>query len=272
MISSMLGVIDVCKSLCLLLHVFVLYLALPLSSQSQELSLKLVGFFDTPTSTALADRLTDFNSVQGNTGLAGGELAFSVSDKWSPYIAISSSNTRVSGDAGPLQWPAELTSGVYVDDDTWPNYRYVQEDGTSLVVSLGGRRYFNIGKSWIVPFASLQGDLFFNHSMRYYSEYSNRTFDVNRPDLQPQFTRVSEEIDKQQNISAAIVALAGVELRIGKLLRLRGGWAVRADLLDYARNIDYLKTFARGITLQAGIDLPTVKHAFFPKKNKEVEE
>jgi hypothetical protein len=260
------------KPLLYLLLVLVLSGVFPTRSTAQELSLKLVGFFNSTTSTALVDRVTDFNTVTGNTGLAGGELAFSVSDKWSPYIAISSSNTRVRGDAGPLQWPVELTSGVYIDDDTWPNYRYVQEDGTSLVVSLCGRRYFDLGKKSILPFVSLQGDLLFNHSMRYHSEYSNRTFDINRPDFQPQFARVSEEIDKQKNISTAIVALVGVELRIGKLLRLRGGWAVRADLLDYARNVDYLRTFARGITLQAGINLPSARRTFFPKKDKEVGE
>lgn len=253
------------------LWLIIIYFLLPMCSTAQELSLNLIGFFNSTTSTALDDRLTEFNTVEGNTGLAGGELAFSVSDKWSPFVAISSSNTRVMGDAGPLQWPAELMSGVYIDDESWPNYRYVQEDGTSLVVSLGGRRYFDLGKKSILPFVSLQGDLFFNHSMRYYSEYSNRIFDIDRPDFQPQFASVSEELDKQKSVSAAVVALAGVELRIGNLLRLRGGWAVRADLLDYARDVDYLKTFARGITLQAGINLASARRAFFPKKDDQSE-
>jgi hypothetical protein len=252
------------------LQILVLSTILSTSSHAQELSLKLVGFFNTSTTTALVDRQSEFSSFQSSIAVAGGEYAHRVSPKWSIFTAVSSSRTFVDGNAGPLKWPAEFVSGEYVDDDTWPNNRYVREEGTSVVLSLGGRRYFNVGKKSLLPFVSLQGDIFFNHSMWLYSEYFNRRFD--RTDFQPQFARVSEEIDKQKNISAALVALVGIELRLGTLIKLRGGWTVRADLLDYARNVDYLKTFARGITLQAGIDLPTAKRAFFPKKDKVVEE
>jgi hypothetical protein len=163
---------------------------------------------------------------------------------------------------------------VYVDDESWPNYREVAETGRSLVLSLGGRRYLDIGKKSLVPFVSMQADLQYNYIMHFSERYYNKGIRSGfSPRLQPQFNRTPREsIDKHKTISAGIVALVGIELRIATLIKLRGGWAVRADLLDYARNVDYLRTFARGITLQAGINLSAVRRTFFPKKDKEVGE
>lgn len=257
-----------------LLQVLSLLFIMPQCGYTQELSFKGYGFSNTSSRSALSDRATDLDLFPSTLTVAGAEYAHRLSDKWSVYAAVSTSRILVTGDEGPLRWPAEIVDGVYVDDVSWPNYRTVQEEGHSIVLSFGGRRYFDIGKKSLVPFVSTQADLHYNYRLYLSDRYFNRGIrSFNDPPLQPQFRRwTSETIDKQKSISAGIVALFGLELRLGTLLTFRAGWAVRADLLDYARDVDYLRTFARGITLQAGIDLPTAKRAFFPNSSKKTEE